>query len=141
MNLPLWMLLAFSAWTLGLMGMIGLHRWGRIFGGRAELISFPGDRPHGEEAYQRVVRAHANCIENLPVFGALVLVAMVAGLDAPQLGPLSVVVMAARVPQSLVHMIWPISNRTVAVRFSFFLVQFLAMIVMAVLIALAAAAG
>jgi uncharacterized MAPEG superfamily protein len=139
MTLALWMVLAFACWTLlVLLGGIGVRRWLLIFTGKAALTSFPGDVAHGSVAYRRAVRAHANCFENLPVFAAIVLVASTAHLNPPPLGALSVATMTARVFQTSVHMLLPETTATVALRFTLFLVQVLAMITMVVLIARAA---
>jgi uncharacterized MAPEG superfamily protein len=139
MSLSLWMLLAFAGWTLLVLAAgVGVRRWILIFKGRAELTSFPGDTPHGSEAYRRSVRAHANCVENLPVFGSVVLVAEAAGLGSPRLDLLAVVTMVARVAQTSVHMLFTERNETIALRFLFFLVQVLAMFGMAMLVVVAA---
>jgi len=139
MTLSLWMLLAFAGWTvLILMIGVGVYRWSLIFTGRAELSSFPSDTPHGGDAYRRVVRAHANCIENLPVFAAIVLTAAVARLDPPNFGVLAAATVTARVVQSSIHMLLPVSNPMVAARFSFFLIQLMTMIAMGLLLVLAA---
>ena len=135
MSLSLWMLLAFAGWTLVvLLAGVGTRRWLLIFQGEAALTSFPGDVPHGSPAYRRAMRAHANCIENLPVFGAIVLVATVSGLRSPGLDAFAVATVAARIAQTLVHVLLPERNATVAVRFGFFLCQLIAMIAMGVII-------
>ena len=142
MSLPLWMLLAFAGWTLlVLLAGVGVRRWLLIFAGRAALVSFPGDTPHGSEAYRRATRAHANCIENLPIFGAIVLTAAAADLTPPHMDALAVATMAGRIVQTSIHMLLPETNATVAVRFSFFLLQVLAMIAMGSLVVMAAAGG
>jgi uncharacterized MAPEG superfamily protein len=129
------MLLGFAGWTLLVLGVgVGMRRWLLIFTGHAGPASFPGDEPHGSPAYRRAVRAHANCVENLPVFGAIVLVAAVSGRGSPALDALAVVVLAARIAQTLVHMLLPVGNATVSVRFTFYMCQFVAMIAMGVLI-------
>ncbi len=133
------MLLGFATWTLLLMTIgVGVYRWVMIFRGAAELTSFPGDVPHGGVAYRRVVRAHANCLENLPVFAVLVLVGAVTGLHPAGTDALAVTTMGARIVQSSVHMVFPEQNATVAVRFSFFLAQVVAMLAMGGLLAHAA---
>lgn len=138
MTLSLWMLMAFAGWTLLVLLIgVGVYRWSLILTGRAELISFPGDTPHGADTYRRAVRAHANCVENLPVFAAVVLTAAAARLDPPGFGALAVATVVARVAQSSIHMLLPVSNPAVAVRFAFFLIQVMTMIAMGVLIALA----
>jgi uncharacterized MAPEG superfamily protein len=142
MSLPLWMLLAFAGWTvLALLAGVGVRRWSLIFAGRAALTSFPGDTPHGSAAYRRATRAHANCVENLPVFGTIVLVAAVAGLTPPHMDALAVTTMAGRISQTCVHMLLPETNVAVAVRFTFFLLQVLAMIAMGFLVVVAATKG
>jgi len=138
-SLALWMLLGFATWTLLVMTIgVGVYRWALIFRGAAELTSFPGDVPHGSVAYRRVVRAHANCLENLPVFAVIVLVGAVTGLQPAGTDALAATTMGARVVQSLVHMLFPERNATVAVRFSFFLAQVAAMMAMLALLAHAA---
>jgi uncharacterized membrane protein YecN with MAPEG domain len=107
--------------------------------GRAALTSFPGDRPHGSTAYRRAVRAHANCVENLPVYAVLVLLSAVTNIVPPIMDALALTVIAARIAQSLVHMLFKETTTTVAVRFGFFFVQLLAITAMGVAIAIAAA--
>ena len=142
MSLSLWMLLAFAGWTLLVLLIgVGVYRWALIFAGRAALTSFPGDTPHGSAAYRRAVRAHANCIENLPVFGAIVLIAAVAHLGSPTIDRLAVATVVARVAQTSIHLLWPESNAMVACRFSFFLLQVLTMIAMGALVVAAAITG
>jgi uncharacterized MAPEG superfamily protein len=133
------MLLGFATWTLLVMSIgIGVYRWAMILRGAAELTSFPGDVPHGSVAYRRVVRAHANCLENLPVFAVIVLVGAVTGLHPAGTDVLAAMTMGARIVQSSVHMLFPEQNATVAVRFSFFLAQVVAMILLVALLAQAA---
>ena len=116
MNIPVLAVLAFAMWTITILMLgVGIHRWSLILAGKAELKSFPGDEPHGPPFYRRVVRAHANCIENLPVFAAIVLAAQASAADSPTLDVLSVVVVAAR----LLHGAHLRRNAAIAVRFTF----------------------
>ncbi|RKS28199.1 MAPEG family protein [Pseudomonas sp. WPR_5_2] len=135
MTTPMWMLLGFATWTLLLlMATVGVYRWGRILFSNVPIASFRSDQPEGEDWYRRGTRAHANCVENLPVFAAIVLVISVLGIDGPAVNDLSIVVLIARVCQSLVHVSHVQTDGFVAVRFSFFCVQlvcFLALIVIA----------
>jgi uncharacterized MAPEG superfamily protein len=140
MSLSLWMLLAFAGWTvLVLVAGIGTRRLTLVFRGEAGMASFPADVPGGSHGYRRAMRAHANCVENLPIFGALVLTANAIGLRAPQIDVFAVVVVVARIVQSLIHMGFPERDGTVTARFTFFMVQLLAMLWIGVLIAAAAA--
>ena len=133
MTIPLWVLFAFALWTIAvLMAGVGLRRWSLILTGRAQLTDFPADMPHGGPAYRRAMRAHANCVENLPVYGALVFVIFAAKMSAPILDTLALVFITARIGQSLVHMLFAESNVTVLVRFTLFFSQIVAMLWMAV---------
>lgn len=124
MTVPIWMLLGFATWTLLLLVVtVGSYRWSRILTSRAELADFRSDRPEGEDWYRRATRAHANCIENLPVFTAIVLALFVSGVRGPAVDALSIAVLLARVAQSLVHVSFVQANAVVAVRFGLFCVQ------------------
>jgi uncharacterized MAPEG superfamily protein len=69
------------------------------------------------------MRAHANCVENLPVLAALVLVLSVNGVESPLADGLAMAIVPARIVQSLVHISLTETARAVTVRFSAFLVQ------------------
>src|SRR3982751_3693571 len=104
MTVPVWMLLGFAAWTaLLLLFTIGTYRWSRIFTGRVAIANFPADAAGGEDWYRRATRAPANCIENLPVFGAIVFALQVGHVTGGSVDMLTVAVLAARILQSLVH--------------------------------------
>ena len=135
MTIPMWMLLGFATWTLLLlMATVGVYRWVRILFSNVPIASFRCDQLEGEDWYRRGIRAHANCVENLPVFGAIVWVISTLGVNDPAVSYLSVIVLIARVCQSVVHVSHVQTNTFVAVRFAFFFVQlvcFLALIVIA----------
>src|SRR5215210_2675011 len=101
MTIPVWMLLAFAAWTLLLLlSTVGVYRWSRILAGRVPIRDFRADQVVGEDWYRRSMRAHANCVENLPVFGAIVFALYVSRVGGPLVDVLSVSVLAARIAQS-----------------------------------------
>jgi uncharacterized MAPEG superfamily protein len=126
MTLPVWMLLGFAAWTaLLLLFTVGIYRWSRIFTGRVAIRGFPADAAGGEEWYRRATRAHANCIENLPVFGAIVFALHVGQVTGPLVDAMAVAVLVARVAQSTVHVCFTHSNTVASFRFGFFFVQFI----------------
>jgi len=135
MTMPIWMLLGFAAWTILLLTFtIGVYRWSLIFAGRAPINGFRADQPENADWYKRAMRAHANCVENLPVFAAIVLAICASGTSGPFVDFASICVLAARVMQSLVHVCLFQTSSVVAVRFSFLLVQvvcFFALIVLA----------
>src|SRR5262245_22534364 len=85
MTIPLWCLAGFVVWTLVLLTAVAFSRVGAVLAGRARANEFPSGVPHGGDRYWRLNRAHMNCVENLPLFGAVVLIAAVAGIRAPAL--------------------------------------------------------
>ena len=135
--LPEMILLGFAAWTLVLLlTTVGAYRLSRVFSGRAGMSEFRADQVEGQDWYRRAMRAHANCIENLPVFTVLVFALRVFGIADPAVDALCVVILAARIPQSLVHVCFTQTDRVVSVRFAFFFVQFLSFFGLIALIAL-----
>ena len=125
MTVPAWMLLAFAMWTLLVLTVtVGIYRWSRIFSGRALIRDFPADAAGGEEWYRRATRAHANCIENLPVFGAIVFGLHLGQVTGTFVDVLAVTVVVARVFQSLGHILFVHTNTVASVRFTFYFVQF-----------------
>ena len=72
---------------------------------------------------QRLVRVHANCYENIPLFLALLLYAMASNQTAIT-DPGAMILLGARIGQSVVHMI-STSVPAVLLRFTLFLVQVL----------------
>jgi len=131
----MWMLLGFAAWTLALlMVFVGVYRWVNILLFKAPIASFRSDQLEGADWYKRGTRAHANCVENLPVFGAIVAAISVTGLDGFAVDTLCTMVLVARICQSLVHVSRVQTNGVVAVRFSFFSVQLICFLVLIAMI-------
>lgn len=123
MTVPLACLVFFAAWTLGLVAIgVGPWRVGNVLLRGVRPNSFSAANPEGPDWYLRLMRAHANCVENLPVFGALVLVGHLSGLQDGLFATLCQVFVAARVGQTFAHLA---SGRSLVVniRFSFYLVQ------------------
>jgi len=120
-TVPVWMLLGFAAWTLLLLiGTVGIYRWSRVLTGTA---SFRADGLEGATWYQRGTRAHANCVENLPVFAAIVVGLKAASVTGALADGFSIAILAARIVQSLVHVCFVQTDAIVSVRFAFFSVQ------------------
>ena len=102
MNIPVLVLLGFAAWTLVILSVgVGGYRWALILSGRASVAGWRADAPQGADWYQRVMRAHMNCVENLPVYGAIVVALTVAGLQSPLVDRLSETMLAARIGQTI----------------------------------------
>lgn len=122
-------LAGFAAWTLFLVLMIGLYRAGLVLAGKRAPNQFdPGGGDLGEFS-RRLCRAHANCYENLPIFGGLIAVALATGQQELTDG-LALWFLAARIGQSAVHLV-STSNVAVNVRFALYLAQWVMMALMA----------
>ena len=99
--------------------------------GERPANGFPADQDHGGPGwYRRCNRAHLNCVENLPVFGAVVLVGAAAGVSTPLLATLAQVYLGARILQSLIHIL-STSTWAVNLRFAFFSAQLVCVFAMA----------
>lgn len=114
-------LLGFAAWTILLVMTLGVLRTGLVFAGQKKANEFKasGDDLAGFGA--RLTRAHANCYENLPVAGAILLYAIATSQTAIT-DELAFAFLGARILQSLTHLL-STSRPAVLVRFAFFLVQ------------------
>lgn len=142
MTIPMWMLLCFATWTLFLlMATVGVYRWSNILFRRVPIAAFRTDQIEGADWYKRGTRAHANCIENLPVFGSIVLALDATGISSPTIDALSVIILCARIVQSLVHVCHVQTNTFVSVRFSFYTVQLVSFLALIVIIARHAASA
>ena len=114
---------------------IGIPRVSAVLMRRAAPKSFTADVPHGGERYRRTMRAHANCVENLPIFAALVLIARTISLENSLFETLAVIVLPARIAQTITHVASG-SNRAVLARFWFFSIQLVCFAAMALVLAL-----
>ena len=113
--------LGYATWTVILLCGIFAHRGALILTGQRALNTFS---PHGTDVSPfggRVVRAHANCVENLPVAGAVLLLA-VATAHTEVTEALALPFLGARIAQSTAHLI-STGTPAITVRFTFFLVQ------------------
>lgn len=135
MTFPMWMLLGFALWTVAILVFaIGGYRFSRIFSGRAGMASFPADGREGAGWYQRAMRAHANCVENLPLFTVVVFALYASSVSGRAIDFLAGTVLCARVCQSVVHIAAVQTDRVVTVRFSFFFLQLLCFVAIAGLV-------
>ncbi|MBH3126390.1 MAPEG family protein [Serratia marcescens] len=128
MNMPTLVLLAFAGWTLLILfGTVGVYRWSRILTGRATVSEWQANKPQGSDSYQRAIAAHRNCIENLPVYTALVVAIAVFQVESTMLNVLSLVLLGARMAQSLVHIGFEQTENVATWRFAFFFTQIVTM--------------
>lgn len=121
MSVSAYVLTLFIAWTLLLLvAMEGVRSY-RVVTGRTRANEFQPDNANLSPFMQRLARAHANCIENLPVLGGLLLVAIATNRTAIT-DPLAPWLLVARVAQSSIHLA-SLSILAVNLRFACFAVQ------------------
>jgi uncharacterized MAPEG superfamily protein len=133
MTVPLWCLLGFVGWMFCLLAAIGFDHFRLVGRGAAGPSDLLADVAHGGDRHWRLHRAHLNCVENLPPFAAVVLTASVAGVGDAALDLLALIYLAARVCQSVTHVVSG-SNRAVTVRLGFFLTQWACLVAFAVVV-------
>jgi len=114
-------LTGFVSWTLLLLVLMEIIRSKLVVAGEVPANGFQPDNANLSPFMQRLARAHANCLEGLPLFGGLMLIAAVAGRSSLT-DPLAYVFLGARVLQSLVHLA-SVSAPAVTLRFCAFAVQ------------------
>ncbi len=114
-------LLGYAAWTMVLLAGIAVLRSTLVVTQKRRVNSFLPTGVDVSPFAGRLCRAHANCVENLPIFASLILVAVSTG-HASLTDSLALWVLAARVGQSVVHLV-STRNRAVLLRFTFFVVQ------------------
>ncbi len=114
-------LTGFIAWALLLLVLMEIIRTQLVLRGKIPANGFVPDNANLSPFMQRLARAHANCVEGLPVFGGLLLVAIITGHTSIT-DPAAYLFLACRVFQSLVHLA-SVSAAAVTVRFSAFAVQ------------------
>ena len=114
-------LTGFIAWTLFLLLLMEGIRSKLVLAKTLPANGFTPDNANLSPFMQRLARAHANCLEGLPIFGGLMLVALATG-RAPVTDPLAFVMLGARIVQSAIHLTSQ-SSAAVTLRFSAFAVQ------------------
>ena len=121
MTPTLFALTGFVAWSLALLVLMETIRSKMVMTGEVKANGFNPENSNLSPFMQRLARAHANCVEGLPIFGGLMLIAVVAGQSAVT-DSLALVFLCARVVQSLIHLS-SLSAIAVTLRFSAFAVQ------------------
>ena len=114
-------LLGFLTWTLLLLVVMEALRVKIVASGQVPANGFNPENSNLSPFMQRLARAHANCIEGLPLFGGLMLLAVVAGRVGVT-DSLAYVFLTARIVQSSVHVV-STSVQAVNLRFAAFVVQ------------------
>jgi uncharacterized MAPEG superfamily protein len=115
-------LLLFAGWTLVLMAIYIGYRTTLVFSGRKPADSWTRGAEDPVPGFvRRAQNAHMNCVENLPVFGAIVLSAAALG-RLPAVDSLAPLVLWARIAQSATHLLG-VNHWMVIVRATFFTIQ------------------
>lgn len=123
-SIPVLTVLLFAVWTMVLLVLtVGIYRWGSVFAGKAQISDFRSDDVQGTDFYKRAMRAHANCVENLPVFIAVVFAAYTLNIQSGTMDTMCIIILVTRVLQSLVHVSVVQSNIISFIRFCFFFAQ------------------
>lgn len=121
MNATLTALASFVAWSLFLLVLMEGLRSKLVLTKVVAANGFTPDNSNLSPFMQRLARAHANCVEGLPIFGGLMLVAVLAGKSSIT-DPLAYPLLCARILQSAIHLS-SLSALAVTLRFSAFAVQ------------------
>ena len=121
MSSTLLALLGFLSWTLLLLVLMEAMRVKLVAAGEVRANGFNPENSNLSPFMQRLARAHANCLEGLPLFGGIMLLAVMAGKSAVT-DPLAYVLLAARIIQSTIHLA-STSVLAVNARFAAFAVQ------------------
>ncbi|WP_223455724.1 MAPEG family protein [Pseudomonas sp. GL-RE-20] len=114
-------LTGFIGWTLALLILMELLRGGLAVLKRIPTNEFKPDNSNLSPFMQRLARAHANCVEGLPLFGGLLLLALATDQTSIT-DSLAFPLLAARVAQSSLHL-YSLSIPVVNVRFGCFAIQ------------------
>jgi uncharacterized MAPEG superfamily protein len=114
-------LTGFIAWTLFLLVLMEGIRSRLVVTKTVPANGFTPDNANLSPFMQRLTRAHANCLEGLPIFGGLMVVALATGRSTVT-DPLAFVLLGARIVQSSIHLA-SLSSAAVTLRFSAFAVQ------------------
>ncbi len=136
MSIPVWVLLLFAGWTLLIMmACLGTYRLSRIISGRARASDYSFPDLEKSDWHRRASRAHLNCLETLPVYGAIVVAIVATGVASPILDRLAIAFLVARILHSFTHLLFPQTDLVTMLRFVFFSIQLLCMIWMGIFLA------
>ena len=108
-------------WALALLVLMEAIRSKMVVAKEVAANGFVPDNANLSPFMQRLARAHANCLEGLPIFGGLMVVALVTGRQSVT-DSLAYVLLSARLLQSVIHLI-SVSPGAVTLRFTAFAVQ------------------
>src|SRR5665811_2339904 len=120
-NMSATVLIGLAAWTLFLLILMEALRSRLILMKAVAANALKPDNSNLSPFMQRLARAHANCVESVPIFAILLIMALLTN-RAGITNPLAPWLFAARVVQSCAHLA-SLSVLAVWVRFIAFAVQ------------------
>jgi uncharacterized MAPEG superfamily protein len=113
--------IGFIAWSIFLLVLMESIRSKLVLTREVAANGFNPDNSNLSPFMQRLARAHANCVEGLPIFGGLMIAAVVTSNTAIT-DQLAYIFLGARIVQSVIHLA-SLSPMAVTMRFSAFAVQ------------------
>lgn len=123
MSVSILSLLGFVAWCLALLAVGITYRAAMVFSFTKKADAWTRGRdPEDPPIFKRVNDAYNNCLEMLPMFAAVILAAAVLDSSTVTNG-LAMVFLAARIGQSVSHVISVHHLMIFFVRFPLFMVQ------------------
>jgi uncharacterized MAPEG superfamily protein len=114
-------LTGFISWALFLLVLMEAIRLYLVMTGKVAADGVTPDNAGLSPFMQRLARAHANCIEGLPIFGGLLAIAMMTSRTGIT-DPLAFWFLGARIVQSVIHLV-STNSTAVSLRFAAFAVQ------------------
>ena len=114
-------LTGFISWARALLIVMEVIRTYLVISGKVAANGFTPDNAALSPFMQRLARAHANCIEGLPIFGGLLGVAIIIS-KTDVTDPLASTLLGARIVQSIIHLV-STTQVAVSLRFTAFAVQ------------------
>ncbi len=121
MNATIVALTGYISWTLFLLVVIAIYRTMLVMKKERLPNAFKADGSDSPDMGQRLTRAQLNCAESFAFTGGVMLLALATSSSAVT-DPLALWLLAARVAQSVVHLV-STSVLAVQIRFAFFLAQ------------------
>ncbi|MFK8328480.1 MAPEG family protein [Pseudomonas sp. BJa5] len=90
------------AWALSLLILMESLRGFLLLFKGVSVKAFTPDNANLSPFMQRLARAHANCVEGLPIFGGVLILALLTG-QTELTDPLAYILLLARLVQSCIH--------------------------------------
>lgn len=122
MNATIIALAGYIIWLMLLLLLLPIYRTAHNQKNKRKSLKFSPDGSDVSDLGFRITRVHLNAVESFPFIAGTLLLSIATDSMAITNG-LAYVVLAARIVQSIVHLI-STSNSAITTRFVFFLIQF-----------------